>query len=65
MPFIPVEQHGDKLDDHDSKEEEHEHDTNRLKVEVLLGDKDLGKEKLVKEIPSMLQLLIDVSNYTV
>jgi hypothetical protein len=31
-----VEQHSDKLDDHDGKEEEHEDDTDRLKMKVLL-----------------------------
>ena len=40
---LPVEQHGNKLNDNDGKEEEHEHDTNGLKMKILFGNQDLGR----------------------
>ena len=42
---VPVEQHGNELDDNDGEEEEHEDDSDGLKVQVLFGDNDLGKNK--------------------
>ena len=42
---VPVEQHGNELDDNDGEEEEHEDDSDGLKVQVLFGDNDLGKSK--------------------
>ena len=44
-----MEQHSNKLYDHDGKEEEHEDDTDRLEMKILLGDEDLGKETCVRE----------------
>ena len=38
-----MEQHGNKLDDNNSEEEEHENDSNGLQVKVFLGDKNLTK----------------------
>ena len=52
--ILPVEQHRDELDDHNAKEEEHEDDTNGLKVEVLLGDEHLGRDNCVRDV-SMLK----------
>ena len=39
---VPVEQHGNELDDNDGEEEEHEDDSDGLKVQILFGDDDLG-----------------------
>ena len=44
---IPVEQHGNELDDDDGKEEEHEDNSNWLKMQILFGDNDLGKRELL------------------
>ena len=54
---IPVEQHGGELDNNYGKEEEHEHDTNGLKVEIFLGDENLGKYNIVIELIMMHNLL--------
>ena len=43
-----MEQHGDKLDDHDGKEKEHEDYTDRLQVEIFLGDQHLNEHYSVK-----------------
>ena len=40
-----MEQHGNELDDNDGEEEEHEDDSDGLKVQVLFGNNDLGKSK--------------------
>ena len=45
--WLPVEQHGNELDDNDGEEEEHKNNSNWLKVQVLFGDNDLGKSKLL------------------
>ena len=45
---IPVEQHGNELDDDDGEEEEHEDNSNWLKMQILFGDNDLGKRKLLE-----------------
>ena len=39
---LPMEQHGDELDNDDGEEKEHEDDSNGFKVQVLFGDDDLG-----------------------
>ena len=44
--WSPVEQHGNELDHNDGEEEEHENNSNGLKVQVLFGDDDLGKSEL-------------------
>ena len=44
---VPVEQHGNELDDNDGEEEEHEDDSDGLKVQVLFGDNDLGRSELL------------------
>lgn len=43
-----MEQHGRKLDDQDEREEEHEHQTDGLQLEVLLGDEHLRQGRRVK-----------------
>ena len=40
-----VEEHGDELDEDDGEEEEHQYDADRLEVQVLLRDDDLGWEE--------------------
>ena len=42
-----MEQHGNELDNNDGEEEEHKNNSNWLKVQVLFGDNDLGKSKLL------------------
>ena len=42
-----MEQHGDKLDEDDGEEEEHEHDTNGFQVKVLFCDQDLGRKNVI------------------
>ena len=55
---IPVEQHGNELDDDDGEEEEHEDNSDWLKVQILFGDNDLGKgELLLLEPNSCMQFL--------
>ena len=41
-----MEQHGNELDHNDGEEEEYKNDSNGFKVQVLLGDDDLGKSEL-------------------
>ena len=52
--ILPVKQHRDKLDDNNAEEEEHQDDTNRLEVEILLGDEHLGRDNCVRDV-SMLK----------
>ena len=39
-----MEQHGHELNDNDGKEEEHENDTNGLKMQIFFGNQDLGEQ---------------------
>ena len=48
--MLPVEQHGDELDDHTAEEEEHKDNTNRLQMEILLGEEYLDKESCVIDV---------------
>ena len=57
VTILPVKQHGGELDDNNGKEEEHKHDTNGLKVEIFLGDENLGKYNIVIELIMMHNLL--------
>lgn len=50
-----MEQHSHKLDDEDEGKEEHKHQTNGLKLQMLLTDEDLGGIKQVR------YLLLDIS----
>ena len=52
--ILPVKQHRDELDDNNAEEEEHQDDTNRLEVEILLGDEHLGRDNCVRDV-SMLK----------
>ena len=52
--ILPVKQHRDELDDNNAEEEEHQDDTNRLEVEILLGDEHLGWDNSVRDV-SMLK----------
>ena len=52
--MLPVEQHGDELDDHNAEEEEHKDDTNGLQMEILLGDEYLDKESCVIDVSILL-----------
>ena len=38
LDLIPVEQHGNKLNNNNSKEEEHKDNTNRLKMKIFFSD---------------------------
>jgi len=49
-----VEQHSDELDDHNAEEEEYKDDTNRLQMEILLGDEYLDKESCVIDVSILL-----------
>ena len=44
---VPVEEHGNELNDNDGEEEEHENNSDGLKVQVLFGDNDLGRSELL------------------
>ena len=52
--MLPVEQHGDELDDHNAEEEENKDDTNGLQMEILLGDEYLDKESCVIDVSILL-----------
>ena len=44
--FLPVEQHGHELDDHNGEKEKHENDTNWLQMKIFFCDQDLRINKL-------------------
>ena len=60
--YVPVEQHGNELDDDDGKEEEHEDNSNWLQMQILFGHNDLGNGKLLLlELNSCMQFLFSDS----
>lgn len=59
-----MEQHGSELNDQDESEEEHKHETNGFKLQMLLADEDLEgiRAQKVKKIPSI-KPLYDITNH--
>jgi hypothetical protein len=56
-----MEQHGCELNDQDQREEEHKDETNRLELEILLGDVNLKRRK--KVLAKALWTFLTFNNY--